>query len=105
MITKRKPNLTKKQKQVLDYIKEFIEAHNYAPSYEEIAAGIGLSSPSTIYVHVVNLIVKGYLKSLGFQERNIEFLFDHPGRAVVSVRRRRFSDLKEKFLRYLSNKL
>jgi repressor LexA len=56
-----KPYLTKKQKQVLDYIKEFVQANNYAPSYEEIATGIGLSSPSTIYVHVVNLIHKGYL--------------------------------------------
>jgi len=72
MINKRKPNLTKKQKQVLDYIKEFVQAHNYAPSYEEIATGIGLSSPSTIYVHVVNLIVKGYLKKRWNANRSLE---------------------------------
>lgn len=72
MNAKTKPNLTKRQKQVLDYIKEFVQARNYAPSYEEIAAGIGLSSPSTIYVHVVNLIVKGYLKKRWNANRSLE---------------------------------
>ena len=72
MNPKRKPYLTKKQKQVLDYIKEFVQEHNYAPTYEEIAAGIGLSSPSTIYVHVVNLIVKGYLTKRWNANRSLE---------------------------------
>ena len=77
--SKPKPYLTKKQKQALDYIKEFVEAHDYAPSYEEIATGIGLSSPSTIYVHVVNLINKGYLTKRWNANRSLEL----PGESVL----------------------
>ncbi len=72
MNSETKPNLTKKQKQVLDYIKKFVQAYDYAPSYEEIARGIGLSSPSTIYVHVVNLIHKGYLTKRWNANRSLE---------------------------------
>jgi len=72
MNPKTKPNLTKKQKQVLDYIKEFVQDYDYAPSYEEIARGIGLSSASTIYVHVVNLIYKGYLTKKWNSNRSLE---------------------------------
>jgi repressor LexA len=80
-ITNSKPKryLTKKQKQVLDHIKEFVDAHDYAPSYEEIATGIGLSSPSTIYVHVVNLINKGYLTKRWNANRSLEL----PGESVL----------------------
>jgi repressor LexA len=53
--------LTKKQKQVLDFIRAFIERHEYAPSYGEIAQGMGLSSVSNIQAHVENLVRKGYL--------------------------------------------
>ncbi len=53
--------LTKKQKVVLDYISNFLEEKGYAPSYEEIAKGVGLSAPSTVHVHVENLRLKGFL--------------------------------------------
>jgi repressor LexA len=87
MNPKKKPYLTKKQKQVLDYIKEFLQTRNYAPTYEEIAAGIGLSSPSTIYVHVVNLIVKGYLTKRWNSNRSLELPDDGVSPpAVVEVR-------------------
>jgi repressor LexA len=72
MNAKPKQYLTKKQKQVLDYIKEFVQEHDYAPSYEEIAQGVGLASPSNIYVHVVNLIVKGYLTKRWNTNRSLE---------------------------------
>ncbi len=72
MNAKKRPSLTKKQRQVLDYIKAFVHEYDYTPSYEEIARGIGLSSPSTVYVHVVNLIVKGYLKKRWNSNRSLE---------------------------------
>ncbi|MCA1962028.1 MAG: transcriptional repressor LexA [Desulfomonile sp.] len=53
--------LTKKQKQVLDFIVAFIGDHGFAPSYDEIASGVGLSSASTVHAHVENLVRKGHL--------------------------------------------
>lgn len=65
-------SLTKKQRQVLDFIKQFIDTQGYAPSYEEIAAGLGLSSQSTIHVHVENLREKGYLTKKWNANRSID---------------------------------
>ncbi|MBI5251213.1 MAG: transcriptional repressor LexA [Desulfomonile tiedjei] len=64
--------LTKKQKQVLDYIRSFIAENEHAPSYEEIAHGLGLSSPSTIHSHVEKLEQKGYLKKKWNANRSID---------------------------------
>jgi len=65
-------SLTKKQRQVLDYISSFMENLGHAPSYEEIAQGLGLSSPSTIHVHVENLRLKGYLTKKWNANRSID---------------------------------
>lgn len=65
--------LTKKQKQVLDYIERFIMEYGHSPSYDEIARGMGLSSPSTVYVHVQNLRKKGYLTKKSYSNRSIDF--------------------------------
>jgi repressor LexA len=64
--------LTKKQKLVLEYIKEFVKEHGFAPSYEEVAGGLGLSAPSTIHVHVENLKLKGYLTKKWNANRSID---------------------------------
>jgi repressor LexA len=64
--------LTKKQKLVLDHIKEFVKEHGHAPSYEEIARGLGLSAVSTIHVHVENLKLKGYLTKKWNANRSID---------------------------------
>ena len=52
--------LTRKQKEILTYIKKFIVNHGYAPSVREIGAGVGLSSTATVIVHLKNL--EKYLK-------------------------------------------
>lgn len=67
------PTLTRKQKQVLDYIQRFVEDQGYVPSYGEIARGLGLSSQSTICVHVENLQKKGYLTKKWNANRSIDF--------------------------------
>jgi repressor LexA len=64
--------LTKKQKMVLDYIRKFIEEFGHAPSYEEVAHGIGRSSPSTIHAHIENLKAKGYLTKKWNANRSID---------------------------------
>jgi len=64
--------LTKRQKQILDYIKRFIDEKNYSPSLEEIKRHFNLASRSTIHYHIENLREKGYLNKLDNQARAIE---------------------------------
>jgi len=63
--------LTPKQKEVLDYIIEFINDRGYAPSFREIADGLNLASPSTVHVHVQALRSRGFLK-VGSSARELE---------------------------------
>jgi repressor LexA len=53
--------LTKRQKEILDYIEHYISSHDYAPSYREMAEFFNLSSTATICDHVDNLREKGFL--------------------------------------------
>lgn len=53
--------LTRREKEVLDYIREFNIKHGFAPSLNEIRSGLGLSSVSTIHEHITKLTAKGYL--------------------------------------------
>lgn len=54
-------SLTKRQKEILDFISQFIESHDYAPSYREIAEAFQLGSIATVSVHIDNLKEKGCL--------------------------------------------
>jgi repressor LexA len=54
--------LTKRQREMLDFIKEFRSARGYSPSIEEIALHFGLSAVSTVHEHLVNLERKGMLR-------------------------------------------
>jgi repressor LexA len=54
--------LTPKQKEVLDFIVQYIHDRGFAPSYREIASGLSLASPSTVHVHVQALRQRGYLQ-------------------------------------------
>ena len=51
--------LTKRQREILDYLNEFITQHGYAPSLEEIGRRFGLSSLATVHKHLTNLQEKG----------------------------------------------
>lgn len=54
--------LTPKQKEVLDFIVQFIHERGYSPSYREIAGGLNLASPSTVHTHIQSLRLRGYLR-------------------------------------------
>lgn len=56
------PALTPKQKEVLDFIVNFINDRGYPPSYREIAGGLNLASPSTVHSHIQALRLRGYLR-------------------------------------------
>lgn len=64
--------LTKRQKQVLDYIKRYSGKHGYAPSLEEIGAKLGVASVSTVHFHIKKLEEQGYIKKEDNLPRAIE---------------------------------
>src|SRR5256886_8182152 len=64
--------LTKRQKQVLDFIARFQEENGYSPSYEEIADGLELASLATVHKHILALETKGYVKRGFNQSRSLE---------------------------------
>ena len=64
--------LTKKQKQIVDFISNFLETNDYSPSYREIMIGLGLSSVSAVAEHIDNLVGKGALKKVPGAARSLE---------------------------------
>lgn len=64
--------LTRRQKEVLDFIHTFVEEHGYSPSYEEMAAGLHLASLATVHKHVSTLEAKNYLRRSYNQSRSLE---------------------------------
>lgn len=63
--------LTKRQQQILDYIRKCIEVKHYPPSVREIGQAIGLSSPSTVHAHLNALEAKGFIKRDGAKSRSM----------------------------------
>jgi len=66
--------LTKRQREILDYLNEFITAHGYAPSLEEIGRRFGLSSLATVHKHLTNLQEKGFIKRAWNRSRSVELV-------------------------------
>jgi repressor LexA len=64
--------LTKRQKEVLDFISTFVEENRYCPSYDEIARGLGLASLATVHKHISVLEGKNYLRRGFNQSRSLE---------------------------------
>src|SRR3989344_4781065 len=63
--------ITKKQKEVLDFIKNYSKANGYAPSLEEIQKKFKLASVSTAHFHVSKLKKAGYIEKLKNKARAI----------------------------------
>jgi repressor LexA len=66
--------LTKRQREILDYLNEFIQQHGYAPSLEEIGKRFGLSSLATVHKHLTNLQQKGFIKRAWNRSRSVELM-------------------------------
>ena len=64
--------LTRRQKEVLDFIAGFIEQNGYSPSYEEIARGLELASIATVHKHITALENKHYVKRGFNQSRSLD---------------------------------
>ena len=75
--------LTKRQREILDYLNEFIQQHGYAPSLEEIGRKFSLSSLATVHKHLTNLQEKGFIKRAWNRSRSVELVPTRAaGRAV-----------------------
>jgi repressor LexA len=66
--------ITRRQKEMYDFISSFVDRNGYSPSFEEIAEGLGLSSLATVHKHITNLEEKGLLKRDYNRSRSIDLL-------------------------------
>jgi len=66
--------LTKRQREILNYLATYSEQNGYAPSFEEIAESFSYSSLATVHEHLSNLERKGYIKRSYNESRAIEIL-------------------------------
>ncbi len=64
--------LTQRQREVLDFVQEFVADRGYSPSLEEIGAHLGLSSVATVHKHVHHLVEKGHLRKAWNRSRSVE---------------------------------
>jgi repressor LexA len=67
-------HLTKRQKEIYDFLREYLSREGYAPSLEEIGAHFGLSSVATVHKHIQNLVQKGLLRKTWNRSRSIELV-------------------------------
>lgn len=68
--------LYRRQKQILDFLKQYIDKYGYSPTLGEIAEAIGVSSLATVHEHLQALATKGVIKRFEGAVRGIEVL-DH----------------------------
>jgi repressor LexA len=75
--------ITRRQKEVIDFLSSFTSKNGYSPSYEEIAAGLGLNSLATVHKHVTNLQTKGLLQRAHNRSRSIDVIPQRAPRKVM----------------------
>lgn len=78
------PVIYKRQRQILEFIQQFVQANGFAPTLKQIAEAMNLSSLATVHEHLTTLEAKGLLKrkpgrtrSIQLVETNVDFLNEH----------------------------
>ena len=66
--------VTRRQKEILDFLEAFVNRNGYSPSFEEIARGMSLKSLATVHKHITNLEKKGMLDRVHNRSRSIDVL-------------------------------
>lgn len=77
--------LTKRQREILDYLNDFIQQHGYAPSLEEIGRRFGLSSLATVHKHLTNLQEKGFIRRAWNRSRSVELVPTRTGSRALEL--------------------
>jgi repressor LexA len=75
--------LTKRQKQMVDYLENYIEEHGYAPTLAEVGEYFGLSSLATVHKHLRNLEIKGFIRRMHNHSRALEIAGKSNGRPAA----------------------
>ena len=75
-------DLTKRQKEIFDYIRKYATKHGYPPTVREIGKAVGLHSSSTVHAHLANLEKIGLLRRDPTKPRAIELLVDRARKMV-----------------------
>ena len=75
-------DLTKRQKEIFDFIRRYASKYGYPPTVREIGKAVGLHSSSTVHAHLANLEKVGLLRRDPTKPRAIELLVDKAKRAV-----------------------
>jgi repressor LexA len=76
------PDLSKRQREILDFILDTVERRGYPPSVREIGEATGLNSPSTVHAHLGTLEERGYLRRDPSKPRAIEVRREPDGPAA-----------------------
>ncbi len=76
-------DLTKRQKEIFDFIRRYAEKTGYPPTVREIGKAVGLHSSSTVHAHLANLEKIGLLRRDPTKPRAIELLFDKAKRTIM----------------------
>ncbi|MGZ5341925.1 MAG: transcriptional repressor LexA [Solirubrobacterales bacterium] len=77
-----KTDLSKRQKQIFDFISHYLSKHGYPPTVREIGKAVGLHSSSTVHAHLAKLETLGVLRRDPTKPRAIEVLVERAKRAV-----------------------
>src|SRR5579859_5982779 len=75
--------LTKRQKQMVDFLGHYIEEHGYAPTLAEVGEYFGLSSLATVHKHLRNLEIKGFITRTHNHSRALEIAATKSSRTGV----------------------
>jgi repressor LexA len=79
-------DLTKRQREIFDFIKRYSASHGYPPTVRDIGKAVGLASSSTVHAHLANLEKAGVLRRDPTKPRAIELLDRVTGAAVGAAR-------------------
>ena len=66
--------LTQRQREIYDFVTEYVDRHGYPPTVREIGEAVGLASPSTVHAHLANLERAGYLRRDPTKPRALELV-------------------------------
>ena len=80
-----RPDLTKRQQEIFDFIKKYSAKYGYPPTVRDIGKAIGLTSSSTVHAHLSNLEKIGLLRRDPTKPRAIELLVDRAKKAADAV--------------------
>jgi repressor LexA len=81
--------LTERQREIWDYLVEYVDSHGYPPTVREIGEHVGLASPSTVHAHLANLERAGFLRRDPTKPRALELVGRRPVEAPAKEEPRR----------------